>query len=240
MANATIYGRSSTGDYLPIAVDSSGNLVTTGGTASLGAVTVTSGTVNIAGTVTTTGGGTTPVSGTVGVSGTVPVSGTVGVSGTVPVQTTNNGTVSVSNLPATQPISGTVDVSYYFGGTPSKEFTIAASAARTATTSFDFTRPIGAHGLHVWFDVTTISGDTVTLSMLGRDTTTTSKTKTAWSSAGSLTSVTTGYYQIGPAGAAAGSFTASNGISIPINPRITVTHVGNTSVTYAIGGCWID
>jgi len=111
MANATIYGRSSTGDYLPIAVDSSGNLVTTGGTASLGAVTVTSGTVNIAGTVTTTGGGTTPVSGTVGVSGTVPVSGTVGVSGTVPVQTTNNGTVSVSNLPATQPISGTVGVS---------------------------------------------------------------------------------------------------------------------------------
>ena len=101
MANATIYGRSSTGDYLPIAVDSSGNLVTTGGTASLGAVTVTSGTVNIAGTVTTTGGGTTPVSGTVGVSGTVPISGTVGVSGTVPVSGNIGGTVLASNLPTT-------------------------------------------------------------------------------------------------------------------------------------------
>lgn len=49
------------------------------------------------------------VSGTVVVSG--GVAGTVDVNGTAAVRTTNNGTVSISNLPATQPISGTVGVS---------------------------------------------------------------------------------------------------------------------------------
>ncbi len=75
-----------------------------------GSVSVSAGTISIS-SVGISGGTVDKVSGTVGVSGTVPVSGTVGVSGTVPVQIVNNGTVSVSNYPATQPISGTVGVS---------------------------------------------------------------------------------------------------------------------------------
>lgn len=53
------------------------------------------------------------VSGTVNIGGgTVVASGTIdAINGTVPTRTTNNGTVSVSNFPATQPISGTVGVS---------------------------------------------------------------------------------------------------------------------------------
>lgn len=105
-----------------------------------GSITITSGTVTVSNEVEVTNstGNPIPVSGTVGVSGTVPVSGTfwqatqpvsgpltdtelrataVPVSGpltdtqlrstAVPV----SGSVSVSNLPATQPVSGTVGIS---------------------------------------------------------------------------------------------------------------------------------
>jgi hypothetical protein len=108
MPNVTIYGKTSTGDYKPVAVDAGGTVQTNasfGGTLSIGNVGITGGTLDaIAGTVPvrTTNNGTVSVSALPAISG-----GTLDtIAGTVATRTTNNGTVSVSALPA---ISGTVE-----------------------------------------------------------------------------------------------------------------------------------
>jgi len=117
-----------------------------------------------------------------------------------------------------------VNVGKWFGDTPMKEFTIAASAVRAATVSFDIVKPQGATGLHIWFDVTSNNGaDTVQLSLVGRDATTTSKTKTLWSGPGAISTVTTGYYGIGN-GISGGNMSSVTGCSLPLNVRVTITH----------------
>lgn len=79
--------------------------------------------------------------------------GTVNVAGTVPVRTTNDGTVSVSNFPATQAISGTVGVS----GTVPVSGTVALSGTvntlERGGTVVAQLQPVTAGGLSTYRDI---------------------------------------------------------------------------------------
>lgn len=122
-----------------------------------------------------------------------------------------------------------------------EEFTILASGARTATTTVDIVKPKMARGLVMW--VQTSSGadatNTITVSLVGRDATTTNGLKTIVAF-NVINSNTTVIYQIYPAASLAGSYTQSTPIVLPQNVRVNVAHGSTGSVTYAIGGCWVS
>lgn len=156
------------------------------------------------------------------------------------VLASDQATLNVNLAQRLDATNDSINIGKINGTLPDAEFTILASAARSATLSIDLVRPVGARGLVIWFDVTAVPGaDTVTLSLIGRDVLTTGKTKTI---AGftAIAAATTALYQVYPSGSLSGSYTQSVAAALPINVRATITHSAATSFTYAIGGCWVS
>jgi hypothetical protein len=151
-----------------------------------------------------------------------------------------DGTVPVSLADRLDAANDSVNIGKINGTLPDAEFTILASGVHAATNSVDIVKPVGARGLIIWFDVTVVpTVDTVALSLIGHDLLTTGKFKTI-SAFTAQAGVGTFIYQVYPAVSLAGSFTQSSPNTLPVNIRVTITHVGVGNFTYAVGGCWIS
>lgn len=118
-----------------------------------------------------------------------------------------------------------------------REGTVFASAARTATESSDAISNAGAKYLLLFLDVTAITlTPSVTLSVEAYDRAS-GEWFTVWTAAAAVTGTGNTQYALGPGldAAAPGGFTDAENVPVPPTFRVTATHADADSATYSLG-----
>lgn len=115
-------------------------------------------------------------------------------------------------------------------------FTVLASAARTATVSKEIPNN-GWRGLILCVNATAETATaSVTPSLQAKNEA--GEWQTIWTAAAAIEAVGTFTYLLYP-GASGGNFTEVDGIPLPLELRLVMTHADADALTYSIRGHWL-